>query len=351
MSRASLVPTPALQLGVAGFGKLVRDYYVPALRTLNGVSLAVVVDPLESSRKVARAFFPEITILADPSALFTRGLDGIVVASPPSTHLAIWNLAAGAGLPVFMEKPFALREELGRAASTARDRRLLMLDLNRRFWPPYQKIRALLRAGAVGEPESVDIQLHVDIKPWCSVTSHRRQSSEGGVLYDLGSQAIDLARWLTDRAPRQVSASSASHQWENDHVFVELEFEGGIRARCDLAYTERGRERVTINGRHGDIRLHDPNMAVHVGRAGLTGHSAWARGSDLAVLCYRGLRRSHSMMRFSVAAALAAFAKSIAGSRPFSPGFEDAAANAVCLDAAALALELGTAVTLDKIPT
>ena len=346
--RARVTARPTLQLGLAGFGQLARKYYVPALRALNGVKLAAVVDPFEASREAARAVFPSIAIEEAPDALMRLGLNGVIVASPPSTHLAFWNLAANAGVPVLLEKPFALRGELPHAANGERERRLLMLDLNRRFWPPYQKMRESVRGGRIGDVESVEIRLHVDIRPWCSVTSHRLQSREGGVLYDLGSQAIDLARWIIGSEPRKVSAFNTSHRWDNDHVLVELEFDRGVRTHCDLAYAEDAGERVTIKGTHGEIQLFNPNMAVHFGRPGTTGRSALGLARDLTVLCYRGLRRSHSMMRYSVAAALAAFANSISYGLPFSPGYEDAVANAVWLDAAARSMELGVPVTSER---
>ena len=330
---------PTLQLGLAGFGQLARRYYVPALRALNGVSLSVVADPLEASREAARVAFPGIATLVDPEALITQHLDGLIVASPPSTHLALWNLASRAGLPVFLEKPFALRGELAQAANREEHRRLLMLDLNRRFWPPYRRIRELVGTGLLGDLQFLDVWLHVDITPWCSVTSHRLQPGEGGVLYDLGSQAVDLARWIVGAEPREVSASSASRRWENDHVLVELGFDGGLRARCHLAYTRHAIERVVIKGRRREIRLFDPNMAVHLGRRDMGRRSPLEGARDLVVLCYRGLRRSRSMMRYSVAAALAAFTESISRGEPFSPGFEEAVSTAKWLDAAALSLE------------
>lgn len=334
---------PTLQLGLVGFGRLARKYYVPALRALNGVSLAAVVDPLDASREAACAAFPGVVTLADPDALLRRRLDGLIVASPPSTHLALWNLAAHAGLPVLLEKPFVLRGELAQAAAGDRERRLLMLDLNRRFWPPYRRIRDSVGAGLLGELDSVEILLHVDVRPWCSVTSHRLRAGEGGVLYDLGSQAIDLACWLTGMEPRKVSASSESRQWENDHVVIELGFEGGLRARCELAYSERAFKRVAVEGRRGAMRLLDPNMAIHLGGPGgsKSARSPVGCARDLAMLCYRGLRRSHSMVRYTVTAALAAFTDSIRRGLPLSPGYEDAAANTTWLEAAALALELG----------
>jgi hypothetical protein len=134
-------------------------------------------------------------------------------------------------------------------------------------------------------------------------------------------------------------------------VLVELGFEGGLRVRCDLAYTERPAERVTVEGRRGQVRLFDPNMAVHWGSRGKAGRSPLECARDLVVLCYRGLRRSRSMMRYTVAAALETFSDSIRRGLPFSPGFEDAAATSTCLDAAARAIELGVPVGPEERPT
>lgn len=339
--RLILMSGATLQLGLVGFGQLARRYYVPALRALDGVSVSLVIDPLAASRRAACVAFPGITASEDPGALLRERLDGVMIASRPSTHLSFWNLAAGAGLPVFLEKPFVLRGELDQAASGPHQRRLLMLDLNRRHWPPYRQIRDWVRAGVVGDLEDLEIHLHVDIRPWCSVTSHRLERAEGGVLYDLGSQAVDLACWIIGMEPQQVSAWSESHRWDNDHVLIDLNFATGVQAHCDLAYTERSHEQVVIKGRHGVIQLHDPNMSVHLRATGNTGRSVLGCVRDIAVLGYRGVRRSHSMMRYTVTAALAAFTRSISGALPFSPGFDDALANSTVLDAAARALELG----------
>jgi predicted dehydrogenase len=334
-----LTPGHVLELGLVGFGQLARKYYVPALRSLHTVRPAVVLDPLEASLTAARRAFPGIATVTDPDDVLTRPLDALIVASPPSTHLTWWNLAARHNLPIFLEKPFTLRGELAQAASGARERKLLMLDLNRRFWPPYRRLRDSVRSGLVGDLESVEIWLHVDIRPWCLVTPHRLQSTEGGILYDLGSQAIDLARWIVGSEPREVSARSESHGSDSDATQVRLGFEGGLQVLCHLAYTKAAAERVVISGRQGEIRLLNPNMTVHVARRGVNRLSSWGHARDLMVLGYRGFRRSQSMMRYSVAAALAAFSGSILRGEPLSPGFEDALANTMWLEAAAQDME------------
>jgi predicted dehydrogenase len=322
-----------LRLGLAGFGRLARSYYVPALRRMQGVRVSAIADPLPASRAAARAAFGGAPVGAGFGELLDHALDAVLVASPPSTHLDLWDAVAAAGLPVFMEKPFVVRGQLPRVLAGGRERRLLMLDLNRRFWPPYRSIRDAVQSGAIGEVESVRVELQVDIRPWCTVTSHRLQAAEGGVLYDLGSQALDLACWIAGREASSVRAFCDSCGSAGDRIRLELSLRGGGLARCDLAYADHTFERVTVDGRLGRLWLSDPNMTVHQGPRNARA-SALDRARDLVAFGYRGLRRSRSMSRYSISAALESFVDCIRRGLPFAPGFDHAVMNASLLEAA-----------------
>ncbi len=55
-SRARPEMRPArdpLRIGLAGFGRLARDFYLPAFRFLSGARLVAVADPLRESRSAA----------------------------------------------------------------------------------------------------------------------------------------------------------------------------------------------------------------------------------------------------------------------------------------------------------
>ncbi|MCI0417103.1 Gfo/Idh/MocA family oxidoreductase, partial [bacterium] len=73
-----------LELGLVGFGRLVRDYYLPALQTLPGVRIAAVVDPLPESSQTAKRLLPNAEIYADHRMMLERSrLHGVLVATPP----------------------------------------------------------------------------------------------------------------------------------------------------------------------------------------------------------------------------------------------------------------------------
>ena len=50
----------SLRIGLVGFGRLARDYYLPAFRTLDGCRLVGIADPLPASRAAASASLPDI---------------------------------------------------------------------------------------------------------------------------------------------------------------------------------------------------------------------------------------------------------------------------------------------------
>ena len=182
-----------LRLGLAGFGRLARDYYVPALRTIPDARVVAVADPLSESRAAASERLSSPEVYSDSAAMLERSrLDAVLVASPPSTHLPIWRDAARRGLAVFLEKPVVLSSQISEIERVNPLPRL-MLDFNRRFWPTYQRVGGLLRSGALGNPVEVDFRLHTDILSWSTVTRHRLAPEEGGILHDLGGHAIDLA--------------------------------------------------------------------------------------------------------------------------------------------------------------
>lgn len=332
-----------LRLGLVGFGRLARSYYLPALRRLPGAALMAIADPLEASRAAAAAAVPAAALCRGLDELLAHRPDALLIATPPSTHLPLWNAAAAAGLPVFLEKPFVLAGELPRAAAAGRAR--LMVNFNRHFWPPYRRVRALVAGRSIGQAVSAEFALHVDLLPWCTVTRHRLSPDDGGVLHDLGSQALALVPWLLGAAPRTVEATLSSERWPDDHAMLRLGFADGSVATCDLAYDTRTYERLSVTGTTGRVRLEDPNMALHRDRIGARERRGRLR--DLAVYGYRGLRRSRSMARFSIHAALAAFLDAVRRHEPLVPGWDAAVANVRALDAASRSARTHAPVALE----
>ena len=202
---------PDTPVGLIGFGWPARKYYVLALHALDGVSLAAVVDPLNASREAAGAAFRGCQAVRSGRAIAmaARRIDcSLAALNPPG--LVEHRCPARASR--FSSRSHSRCGESSGRPPTRSTAAAAHVDLNRRFWPPYRRIRDSVGAGLLGELDRVEFGRHVDVRPWCSVTSHPLQAAEGGALYNLGSQAIDLVRWLTGMEPRKVSATSESRR-------------------------------------------------------------------------------------------------------------------------------------------
>src|SRR5262249_12082323 len=118
-----------LRLGLAGFGRVVREYYLPAFRFLGGIDIRGVADPLAASRDAARKLLCGVkTYVSAGELLESQMLDALLVASPPSTHLPIWLEAYRRRLPVFMEKPFLVPGQFARLEDTPAAQHLFMIN-------------------------------------------------------------------------------------------------------------------------------------------------------------------------------------------------------------------------------
>ena len=313
-----------LHLGIIGFGQLAQNYYVPALRSMTPGVVVSVADPLERSRAAARRALPDACVYDDYRELLARqGADGLLVASPPSSHLEIWREAAGRELPVFMEKPFLMAGELERIDPTDRAWRNLMIDFNRRFWPAYRELPTHFANRSLGRVSDARFTLQIDSSAWAGVGDHRSDSRQGGALYDLGSHALDLVFTTFAERPAEILAKRSDAGTPHERIELEVGFESDLVVHCDLAYGRRNIEKVSIRGEQGTLRLDNPNGRLWIDRASRL--RRWSStGVDLTLLAYRGAFRSRSMLRFSVCAALRSFIRVLSRGGAFRPGFADA---------------------------
>jgi predicted dehydrogenase len=324
-------------LAIIGFGRLAQEYYLPALSLLPPAFRISVADPLLSSRDEAKRRLPSAPVYSDYQTLLAdESLDAVLVVSPPSTHFEIWRACAERQLPFFMEKPVLLPADLRRInPEDPTLRSLLMVDFNRRFWPPYQQVKDWVRSGRAGRPIAAQFTLNVNVLAWSTVTQHRLDEREGGALYDLGSQVLDLVGWTFDEEPIGITAQFASRRWTHDRIEVTLEFPSGLRVECTFGYGNRNRESVFIRGERGALWLNDPNFLPWSGRYPTPLGRAGRRFADLFALAHRAVFRDQSMLRYTIRASLERFLSLVVSGQELSPGLPDWVRVAGWLEAAA----------------
>lgn len=220
-----------------GCGAVSRRYHAPALRELERareVQVVGLVDPDPAALAALGKAFPDAVRHENLSSLSGLGADIAIVASPPSFHADQTIQAHRSGLSVLCEKPMATSTDEGRsmidAAKTAD--RVLAIGLVRRFLPAVHTIRYILRHDLLGEVISFT-GFEGGLFDWPVSSSAYFTDSRGGVLFDLGSHALDLAFWWFG---------------EPEGITYEDDAMGGVDVNCHIQLQLRG-------GAAGDIRL------------------------------------------------------------------------------------------------
>ena len=139
-------------------------------------------------------------VFTDRHKMLQSGLmDAVVIAAPDDLHYAMCMEAVDAGLHVVCEKPLALNARDAQAMAAAADAAGVkhMTFFTLRWFPHTRFLRELVDAGRVGRPTHCQIAYFHG--GGLNNTRYRWRldgDRANGILGDLGSHLIDLARWL-----------------------------------------------------------------------------------------------------------------------------------------------------------
>ncbi|MBI4446710.1 MAG: Gfo/Idh/MocA family oxidoreductase [Acidobacteria bacterium] len=334
-------------LGLIGFGRLAQDFYFPVLRKLKCLPVAVA-DPAPESRKMSGLLLPRARVYTSwREMLEGEELDAMLVASPPSTHLEIWKKACSLKLPVFMEKPFLLPGQLSEVEWEG-VHSLVMIDFCRRFWPVYQQVKNILLSGEIGLPQRAEFRMGVNLEKWSPVSSYRENSSEGGVLCDLGSHAVDLLWEIFSWGEKDGDAEIQTWELEMSHAFLSLWFSKGVRCDVHVSYGPGEHECLRIEGTLGTLSVPHPCMALREGKGALGRESLRLLSSSIGK-SLQSVLRWRSVLRACNFSAMSHFLSLLSGGQTWVCGLESGILNTRSLAAAQLSKAAGRRVRLSEV--
>ena len=257
------------RVGFLGTGWIGR-HRMEAMLATGGLEAAAIADPSAEMRDAALALAPDARIVDGLDAMLAMRLDGVVIATPSALHAEQSIRALEAGAAVFCQKPLGRDAAEARAvvaAAQAADR-LLSVDFSYRFTQGMAAIAALVREGALGRVQAIDLVFHNAYgpdKPWF----YNRAQSGGGCVMDLGVHLVDLALWAMDfpklaQAPvAQLYAGGAPIAAGSDAVedlaLASFVLDGGTSVRLACSWRlHAGREAeisAAFYGTHGGAAL------------------------------------------------------------------------------------------------
>lgn len=207
----SFRPLPEVRWGILGCGDVTEVKSGPALQKCPGSRLVAVMrrDAAKAADYALRHGVPRscsdaAALCADPE------VNALYIATPPGSHLELARLAAAAGKPAYIEKPFgrSASEAAAINAAFAAAGLPVFAAYYRRALPRFEKVRELLASGALGRLTGVVLR-HASPPPPDNWRLDPAVSG-GGLFIDLGSHALDLLDHLL--GPLQNVAGHAANR-------------------------------------------------------------------------------------------------------------------------------------------
>lgn len=212
------------------------------------------------------------------AALGAVRLDGAVIASPPSVHVAQGAQCLAAGLPLLMEKPVA--PDLAGAVSleaTARQAGLpVLLGYTFRWWPPIMRLRELVQARVVGRLVRVEFHLAAHLADWHPWERYQdffmaQAALGGGALLD-ESHFIDLMVWMFGTPTDVYGVVEKISDLDidtDDNVDALFRYASGLRVSLHLdVFARPHQRRIRVYGEDGTIEWEYEANQVRVFRTG-----------------------------------------------------------------------------------
>ena len=207
-----MTPKDKIRLGMIGCGAIAEIYHLPALENIpSAVGSVVLADPNQARLREMADKFSVARCVQDYRDL--EGLvEGVIVATPPSSHFEICKWFLQRGIDVLCEKPLtessAEAEELVRIADASNAQ--LAVNQTRRFFPTYQKIRELLEDRVLGDLRS--IVYHDGVKfDWPAASPFHFAAGAKGAWSDTGVHLLDTVCYWLGETPQLIRSLNDSH--------------------------------------------------------------------------------------------------------------------------------------------
>jgi myo-inositol 2-dehydrogenase / D-chiro-inositol 1-dehydrogenase len=186
------------------------------------------------------------------------GCDVVDICIPNYAHYEACMKAAKSGKHVIVEKPISLTLEQAdeMIAACKKAGKKLMYAEELAFAPKYERVRALVGSGAVGEVYMLK-QAEKHSGPH-SRWFYEKDLAGGGVMMDMGCHALAWFRWFLGGNPKIKSVyatmSTVMHDTEcDDNTVTLVEFENGVLGVAEDSWAKHGGmdDRIEVYGKKG----------------------------------------------------------------------------------------------------
>ncbi|SFN56386.1 MULTISPECIES: Gfo/Idh/MocA family protein [Actinomadura] len=334
-----------MRIGLAGAGRI-GARHAAALCELPDVDALVIADADPGRARDLAGRLPPgrgATALDGVEALFSAGLDGLVVAAATDAHAGLVERALAAGNPVFCEKPLASdldgTFQIVRAAAAAGVP--VQVGFQRRFDVGNAAAREALASGRLGWLHTVRSCSFDPAPPPPGYVP-----SSGGLFRDCVIHDLDLIRFVTGREVVRVMAAGANRGDDFFREYGDVDTGSALLVLDDGTLGQVSATRYNAAGYDARLELFGSKDSIVTGLDGRTPVTALPERGEEPEPAYSGF-----MDRFSDAydAELRAFVDVVAGRRANPCPPEDALEAFYLAEACELSMRQGRIVGTEEV--
>ncbi|WP_395145043.1 Gfo/Idh/MocA family protein [Armatimonas sp.] len=200
-------------------------------------------------------------------------VDAIYVATPHTFHKEHSILALKSGKHVLCEKPFTInRAEAEAVVTVAQETGLFLMEgMWSRFFPVWDKVRALIAEGAIGKPR----MLYADFGFRCGPSPSNvgddgkiiglnpqarlfNPELGGGAIMDVGIYPVSLAQMLLGDPDQVACLGTIGHTGVDENAGMLLHFPSGAVAVMSTSFQVSTPQSATLIGESGKLEVAAP---------------------------------------------------------------------------------------------
>lgn len=245
-----------LKIAVIGVGywgpNLVRN-----LLSMPDVELVGICDLSRSALDKMRILYPDVPLFTSFDTLVGQSHpDGIIVATPASTHYEVVKRALDHNISALVEKPLAINSQQAcELVELAKKRNLTLMAGHTFLYSDYvRKVKEIINTGELGE----------------IFYSYSQRSGLGQIrqdvdaLWNLAPHDISIYNYWFDSVPDRVAAWGFCHLQQDagiaDIVFGRLEYPGNINVHLHLSWLDPQKvRRMIVVGSNKMLSYDDTN--------------------------------------------------------------------------------------------
>ena len=222
------------------------------------MNTAVLVDRDVARARVLASRFSAARV-EDRFERIQEDIDAAVIATPPSLHYEIAMPLLARGVHVLCEKPLAesLDDATAMVEQAKRSGACLCVNLTRRAFPAFRRVKELLASGAIGDCTTIE---HAEgarftwktASGWHFTQPSASRQSRGGVLLDQGAHVLDTICWWLGDKPTVASCVTDSFGGPEGVASLVLR-RGTCMVKVKLSWLSKLSNTYRITGTRGVI--------------------------------------------------------------------------------------------------